>query len=325
MPRKKGKPGKKISAVICTYNRYPLMEKAIDSCLDQSLNEDDYEVIIVDNSPPSPDMEVYRERYEDHPVVRYIVESIPGLSNARNVATREADSPYVAFLDDDAIASHGWLEGVLTAFERFGDKVGVVGGRIDPIWETGRPSWVSDKLLGHFSVVNWGGECRIAKKDEWFAGANVSFRKSALEAVGGFDVSLGRTGGGAVLLSNEETAVSDKIQELGYQLVYAPEARVDHLVESKRTEQSWVRRRMSWQAVSDFIKMPSMFLEDRKGLWGVVSEYYSHMKPEHRTLVGLSVDVDDPELFMQQVNANYCMTALLLMGGYFPDFDHEGS
>lgn len=305
---------KKISAVICTYNRYDLLDKAIESCLTQSMAKKHFEIIIVDNSPACPEIQIFSQKYANNRNVRYLIEATPGLSNARNVAMRAAKSPIVAYLDDDAIADPDWLNQIVSAFDKFGASTAVVGGRIDPIWEVPRPAWLPDALLGTLSVVNWGGSARIALPGEWVAGANISFRVSALEEVGGFDVALGRTGNGGSLMSNEESAVIEKLRTRGYELVYAPAARVDHLVDTRRLSPEWIRRRQAWQAVSDFLKAPDSFEGKEKAYWGVVARYMSKSSPRYRTPAGLFVDVEDREQFHEQVRATYCLVTLMLMG-----------
>ena len=39
----------RISAIICTYNRSAYLKKAVQSLLDQTLPQEQYEVIVVDN------------------------------------------------------------------------------------------------------------------------------------------------------------------------------------------------------------------------------------------------------------------------------------
>jgi len=150
---------------------------------------------------------------------------------------------YIAFLDDDAIASVQWLEKILEAVDIFGPDVDVIGGKIDPIWEIERPRWLGDNLLGNVSVVNWGGESRVAKDEEWFAGAKITFKRSTLLAYGGFSTNLGRKGSGSILLSNEESALIEQIKAHNGVIVYQPEAWVDHLVEKKRLTRTWFRKR----------------------------------------------------------------------------------
>ncbi len=309
-----------ISAVICTYNRYDLLPKAIESCLGQSLRAADYEILVIDNSPAGENKTAFKQRYAGERRVKYILEETPGLSNARNVAAREAASPIVAYLDDDAIADAEWLAQLVLAFETFGDEAAIVGGRIDPIWEIPRPSFVHDEMLGMLTVVNWGGTLREAAHDEWVAGANVAFRVAALQEIGGFSTALGRTGGGATLLSNEESAVIEKLRTAGYKLIYAPDAQVDHLVDARRLTREWLRKRTAWQAVSDLIKRPQDFEGKEKAYWGVIARYMKDVPPRLRPPAGLFTDTSSKNEFQAQLSAVYCLTALGLMGaGSFDD------
>ena len=305
---------KKISAVICTYNRYDVLDKAIKSLEAQTLDVSDFEILIIDNSPDFNISQKVKEAYSDIENLKYIIEKTPGLSNARNVATELADSEFVAFLDDDAIAIPQWLEKILEAIEEFGDDVDVVGGRIDPIWEVPRPKWLGDTLLGNISVVNWGGICRIASDDEWFAGANITFRVKRLQELGGFATSLGRQGSGAVLLSNEESDIIDKIKANNGKIVYQPEASVDHLVEEKRLKRSWFRKRSSWQAVSDFLMKPEEQAKYLGSDWENLIKYTNSMEPGARNIRALEFDTDDSNIFRWQLSAIYTITRLSLVG-----------
>ena len=51
-----------VSAAICTYNRYPLLEKSIDSLIAQNIAADQYKIIIVDNSPANATALEFKER-----------------------------------------------------------------------------------------------------------------------------------------------------------------------------------------------------------------------------------------------------------------------
>lgn len=305
---------KKISAVICTYNRYNVLEKAIKSLEKQTLTASDFEILIIDNSPDFIVSEEVKKTYEHIENLKYIIEKTPGLSNARNVATELSKSDFIAFLDDDAIATPQWLEKILEAIETFGDKVDVIGGRIDPIWEKLRPNWLGDELLGNVSVVNWGGSCRVATEDEWFAGANITFRVKALKEHGGFATNLGRKGSGAALLSNEESDLIDKIRASGRKLVYQPDAKVDHLVEEKRLNRSWFRRRASWQAVSDFLMKPDEQVKYLSNDWENLISYVNSMEPQNRNIRALQFATDDPGVFHWQLSAIYTITRLSLTG-----------
>ncbi len=305
---------KKISAVICTYNRYDFLEKAIGSLGVQTLPASDFEILIIDNSPDFVMSEKVKENYEHIESLKYIIEKTPGLSNARNVATDIAEGEFIAFLDDDAIATPQWLEKILEAIKEFGDEVDVIGGRIDPIWEKPRPQGLGDELLGNVSVVDWGGVCREASEKEWFAGANITFRVKALQEHGGFSTNLGRKGSGAILLSNEESDLMEKIRASSRKLVYQPEARVDHLVEEKRLKRSWFRRRASWQAVSDFLMKPEDQVNYLGNDWENLIQYINSMEPQERNIRALQFETDDPGVFHWQLSAIYTITRLSLAG-----------
>ncbi|MAV75011.1 MAG: glycosyl transferase family 2 [Cellvibrionales bacterium] len=304
-----------IAVVICTYNRYALLEAAIESCLSQTLSIDKYEIWIIDNTPNAElgEGRIFAERYKKIANLHYIFEKTAGLSNARNVAFRLTSTPYITYLDDDAIASSDLLNQVIKGFSEF-DNVGIVGGKISPIWEVKRPPWLGDKLLGSVSVVDWGGYLRIAGHDEWFAGANISFSRSALAASGGFPTNLGRKGGGQVLLSNEENAVIEEITACGFLSVYNPEAAVDHLVEEKRLSRDWFRRRSAWQAVSDFMMTPSDLESQVPAFRENIKNYLLSLPPVQRNLQGFYFKTDDPGIFNWQLSAIYGLTVMNLSG-----------
>jgi glycosyltransferase involved in cell wall biosynthesis len=177
----------KISLCICTYNRYDELPKAIDSAASQTLPAEDYEIIVVDNSPDHDQAEAFGNSAGDAPNLTYVVEETAGLANARNVAARITQAPIIAYLDDDAVASPQWAEEILKAFEMFGPRTSIVGGRVEPIWGAPRPSWLHESMIGYLSVVDWGGDdARLALPSEWFAGANIAFRVEALKRYGGF-------------------------------------------------------------------------------------------------------------------------------------------
>jgi glycosyltransferase involved in cell wall biosynthesis len=304
----------RITAAICTYNRYDTLGLAIESLTRQSLAADDFEIVVVDNSPDHRQSAEIARDYRGIANLRWLIEKTPGLSNARNVATREAASPLIAFMDDDAVASPEWLSKLIAAFDAFGAVCQIVGGRVDPIWGAPQPAWLPDSLLGNVSVVNWGGKERFAAKGEWVAGTNIAFRVEALKASGGFSVNLGRTRGGQALLSNDETDVIDRMTAKGGKLVYSPGAFVSHLVPAERLTQAWFRRRVAWQAVSDYVLDQQALFEKAPNYWRGVTEFYARLPPQHRTPRGLYVDQTDPEMFRMQMSALYNFTVALLAG-----------
>jgi glycosyltransferase involved in cell wall biosynthesis len=303
-----------ITAVICSYNRYRTIGPAIDSLESQSLSREKYEIIVVDNSPDHEFSATFGQRFSGIQNLTWVIEKIPGLSNARNVGTRLAKGRYVAFMDDDAVAESTWLERLIAAFEEFGDRTAVVGGRVDPIWDSPRPSWLPDEFLGHLSVVNWGGMTRIAGEREWLAGTNIAFRVEALNRIGGFSVHLGRTGAGHALLSNEESDVCQKLRSVGDHVVYCPEAKVGHRVEIERLTQEWFRRRVVWQAISDYFQSGPKLFDEAGRYWKGVFQFVNALPPRDRSPRAFYVPLDDAKMFGAQLAALYNYTIALLTG-----------
>ncbi|MFZ2446294.1 MAG: glycosyltransferase family 2 protein [Syntrophobacteraceae bacterium] len=85
-----------ISVVIPTYNRAKCIRFAIDSALNQSYQPK--EVIVIDDGS-SDDTASIIEAYGEK--VRYIYQTNSGVSSARNLGIRNAQSEWIAFLDSD--------------------------------------------------------------------------------------------------------------------------------------------------------------------------------------------------------------------------------
>jgi glycosyltransferase involved in cell wall biosynthesis len=307
-------PARRIAAAICTYERYDLLPGAIESALAQSLPAGSFHVVVVDNSPDPARSAQEAAAFAGRPALVWHHEPRPGLSHARNVAARLTDAPLIAYLDDDARADAVWLENIAGCFDHFGPAVQVVGGRIRPWWGAPRPDWLGDDMLGDITVVDLGPARRLLAEGEWVAGANIAFRVSALQAAGWFDTSLGRNGGGASLLSAEETALTDRIKALGGQVAYDPLAAVDHWVDPERLTQRWFRRRAAWQAVSDYLRDPKARLALSDQSWAAVKGFLLHQNPADRTLRGLALEQDRAADFRWQVSAVYNAVNALLAG-----------
>jgi len=304
-------PEPRISVIVCTYDRYQLLDRAIESVLDQTLPAQDYEIIVVDNSPDQAAAAVHGERHAAHSRLRYRLEPVPGLSNARNVGLEMARGGIAAFLDDDARATRAWLEALLAAYAAF-PEAGAVGGRVLPVWAEPRPVWLHDDLLDSLSVVDWGGPTRVLREGEWLAGTNISYRRQALIEAGGFSRALGRQGSDRVLLSNEENEAIARLKARGSCAVYAPKACVEHRIDPARLTQSWLRRRMAWQAVSDCISgvaagMPPAVLAER---------LRELVDAGDGDAPGYFTPTADPERFRNDVLGVYYLVMALLAGGF---------
>lgn len=243
---------KQISAIICTLNRSNYLRKAVLSLADQDLEKGAYEILVVDNGSTDDTRQVV-EGFSWIGNSRYLYEPVLGLSHARNTGWKEASAPYVAYLDDDAIASPEWLGKILKVFETVKPKLGCVGGRVNPIWEGARPDWLGDEIVCSLTVVDWSDSPHVLNNlnSEWLAGANIAFPRELLNRLNGFTPYLDRVGSN--MLSSGDVFLEKQIQRLGHACFYHPAVEVSHHIPASRLIQSWFVRRYYYQGISDAV------------------------------------------------------------------------
>jgi glycosyltransferase involved in cell wall biosynthesis len=170
-----------------------------------------------------------------------------GLSGGRNTGVSHAIGDVVAFLDDDARAQPDWLERLGAGY--LNPSVVGVGGAVTPVWPGQRPPWLPPEF-------DWVVGCTFVGMPTMPApvrnliGANMSFRREALDAVGGFTDGLGRVG--TRPLGCEETELGIRLRQwrTDVQLRYEPAAVVHHRVTSERVAWAYFCSRCYAEGVS---------------------------------------------------------------------------
>ncbi len=285
----------RVSVVVCTYNRASYLRKAIQSLVDQTCAADRFELLVIDNASTDHTKRVTCEEFAGQPNLRYVYEPVSGLSKARNTGLAEAKSDIVAYLDDDAIADPDWVERTIDAFEQGGEKLGAIGGKADLIWEAPRPDWVPEHLEFVLTRLDISSTPITLAPHQTFVGANMAFRRSVLEQVGGFNEKLGRTG--KKLISNEELLLQREIDRRGYTRLYDPTIRVHHHVPVDRLDQDWFLRRFYWQGASDAIMQARG--ESLRPHWRLrlAARVIKSLLSRPRNLVRLMRATDSPDTF----------------------------
>jgi GT2 family glycosyltransferase len=209
-----------LSVVIPTLNRGRLFHDTVRQVLAQRF--DSFDLWLIDQS--DPDQRAANEALvatlaDDR--VRYLHLPVKGLPNARNEGLARCTGRIVLFLDDDVILLD---EGFLAAHVRAYDDaaVGGVTGRI--VERSVRPN--AKDTAAHISkggrtITNMWGTVR--RPIESCKGANMSFRRAAIDQIGGFDRQLK----GTALL--EDTDFSYRIRAAGWTLLYDPACELVHL------------------------------------------------------------------------------------------------
>lgn len=172
-----------------------------------------------------------------------------GLTGARNTGVAASRSEIVAFLDDDAVADPDWLARLLAEYAD--DDVVAVGGRIDPVWTAAPPRWFPDEF-GWVVGCSYRGQPPARAVVRNVIGANMSFRRSAVEAAGGFRHELGRVGTRPAGCEETELCIRAAAVTGGH-VVHQPAAVVAHRVPPERGTWSYFRSRCYAEGVSKSI------------------------------------------------------------------------
>ncbi|WP_299413457.1 glycosyltransferase family 2 protein [Acaryochloris sp. IP29b_bin.148] len=103
-----------VSVIIPAYNRISMLEDALHSALAQDYTGE-VEIIVVDDNSQDGTSEIVREKY---PTVELVsLKQNVGAYAARNIALRQAQGQYIAFLDSDDLWEKEYLSTQLLALE----------------------------------------------------------------------------------------------------------------------------------------------------------------------------------------------------------------
>lgn len=200
---------------ICTRNRTDDLKRCLDAL--DTLPDDGQEILVIDNCPSTDSTQQLVATY---PAVRYVLEPVPGLDNARNRALLEAKHEIIAFIDDDAVPDNNWLRAILINFNN--PNVMCVTGLTMPVeLET-----EAQEAFEQYSPFCKGFQRKVFTRPTIStgrigAGANMAFRKIMVEKIGLFDKDLDA---GTPTQSGGDHEMFARILLAGYHIIYDPAA-----------------------------------------------------------------------------------------------------
>lgn len=269
-----------ISVVIPTCNRASTLVECISSIKKNKYPH--FEIIIVDQSSGNESKDLYENKYSKDKNMLYIHSSIKCSSDSRNKGWKKAKGEIVAFIDDDAIAGKIWLQSIANAFLKAAETVGIVGGRIIPVFESPRPSWLPPERDFLLPAYDLGEEIRLFPKGDLPITVNAAFRRSVLEDVGGFDTRLGlKKDADYPYIGGEDSFIGKQVLEKGYTILYYPSAQVFHPVASERLKKSFFLKREFREGVTTIALENFQNLFTRERLSGHMNY---HLKRIYRLL-----------------------------------------
>lgn len=111
-----------VSVIIPTYNRGHIIERAINSILEQTCQ--DFEIIVVDDNSKDNTIRLLTDLVKKDPRIRYLQNNEQkGAQFSRNKGIKSANGKWIAFLDSDDYWLRCSLEARLDIIERYGVKV----------------------------------------------------------------------------------------------------------------------------------------------------------------------------------------------------------
>jgi glycosyltransferase involved in cell wall biosynthesis len=234
-----------VSVIMCTYNRCDLLAVAIRSVLAQQHEmTPTFEMFVVDNNSTDRTRETVEAFAAADARLTYIFEPRQGVSFARNAAARRARAPLIAFTDDDVRVRPDWLAAIARAFaER--PSVDVVGGPVLPSWPTAAPAWLTRDHWAPLALVDYGDVpfAITPERPMCLVGANMAFRRAALDLAGDFAADFQRVKDGIGSLEDHELLL--RVLRLGRRAVYDPQIVVHAEVQRNRLDPDYHRR---WHA-----------------------------------------------------------------------------
>jgi len=260
----------KASVIIATYGRDACLVNTIGSVLLQDYP--DFELLVVDQSAEhTPEVGIFLRNAGD-PRYSYHLIAPPSLPAARNFGLARSRGEIVIYIDDDVLLNPGFIHAHVKAYERT-QRIAAVGGRVRTPDKT-----ISTHLHALSTDGSWSGGFNFPDEGEldMALGCNMSFRRSALEAIGGFDPSYE---GNALW---EEGDVCFRLRRQGHQIRFEPRAALDHLL----APAGGCREKNLWDSRFSF-QNETLFYIKNFGLWFFFFYFFktfrNHVWPHKRS------------------------------------------
>jgi glycosyltransferase involved in cell wall biosynthesis len=210
------------SVVIPTYNRRPILEKALRALESQRLESplEDFEVVVVDDGSTDDTVAWLRQEAASFPHVRLIQQDHGGPAEGRNRGVEHARGDVIVFIDSDLVVTERFLLEHARALEGFwnrrGNRLCFTYGAVINTSNFADPTSEPHKLRD----LSWA----------YFATGNVAIDRDVLERSGLFDT-------GFRLYGWEDLELGERLRRMGVELVRCPAAVGYHWHPALRLEQ----------------------------------------------------------------------------------------
>jgi glucosyl-dolichyl phosphate glucuronosyltransferase len=219
-----------LSVILCTYNRAESLRKTLETFWRLVVPPDlNWELLLVDNNSRDHTREVIHGFAQASQfTVNYVFAKAQGRSNALNAGIAAAKGDILAFTDDDVLLHPDWLANMTKTFQDL--DCAAVAGRIIPLWDHPKPSWLEmeeQQVVVHFE---FGEETKPLNRPPM--GANSAFRRNMFLKYGLFRQDLGVSS--SQRITCEDTEFGFRLLRAGEKIVYCANAIIFHPVDPSR-------------------------------------------------------------------------------------------
>lgn len=192
----------KVSIIVPAYNEEKLLPRCLKSILAAKLPED-YEIIVVNNASTDRTAEIARS----FSGVKVVDEPNKGITKARQAGFTASTGDILVFFDADTVIPPNWFQMALSKFKANSKLVGVSGP-----YHFEAISWWAKILEGTYNYIimpvgEFVWKYILGRGGIMLLGGNFAVKRSALEAVRGFNTELEFFG--------EDTNLTRRIAKVG--------------------------------------------------------------------------------------------------------------
>ncbi len=222
----------KLSVIIPCYQAEKTVARAIEHVFSQSLSQELYEVIVIDDGSTDGTADVLKRLQDTYPFVLITNPRNSGAARTRNTALQAVQHEIVVFIQDDIYIEQDFLKVHYDAHQAHPEEQAVIVGLT--YWYEGLPRTPFLRYLDHseqfdyerFSSLEPGSDGLIPADYLLFYTSNLSLKTSFIRSEGGFEESFVLPGSGIAVY--EDTELAWRLHKRGMQMYFAPHARAGH-------------------------------------------------------------------------------------------------
>jgi glycosyltransferase involved in cell wall biosynthesis len=234
-------PSVDVTLLICTFNRSRDLQEMLATTLAQDTDGSfTYEVLVVDNNSTDDTRQVVERLIADgHRNLRYIFEGQQGKSFALNTGLAAMRGSIYTIADDDSLVPPTWVRSIVEGFRTHPD-VSFLSGKVLPLWIGEVPAWIGNEHWSALGVADYGDQPFYVDTNRLVCLLACSFRRSDIDAVGGYRNALGVSGN--LIGSVEDLEILQRLCRSGRKGIYLPHIAIQHKVPPGRLTMAYHRR-----------------------------------------------------------------------------------